>query len=51
MGKFRNLKTGIVVSVDDAKDDRFDTGWESAEKSQSARKAPAKKAASSKSED
>jgi hypothetical protein len=31
MGRFRNLKTDIVVSVDDSKDDRFVSGWESTE--------------------
>lgn len=27
MSKFENLKTGVVVSVDDSKDDRFASGW------------------------
>jgi hypothetical protein len=27
MSKFENLKTGIVVSVDDSKDERFTSGW------------------------
>jgi len=27
MSKFENLNTGIVVSVDDSKDDRFGDGW------------------------
>ncbi|TAJ46353.1 MAG: hypothetical protein EPO52_17625 [Herbiconiux sp.] len=27
MSKFENLKTGVVVSVDDSKDDRFVSGW------------------------
>jgi len=29
MSKFRNSSTGIVVSVDDSKDARFASGWES----------------------
>lgn len=28
MSKFRNADTGVVVSVDDSKDDRFAAGWE-----------------------
>jgi hypothetical protein len=31
MGRFRNLNTQVVVSVDDSKDDRFVDGWESAD--------------------
>lgn len=31
MGRFRSLETGVVVSVDDSKDDRFTSGWESAD--------------------
>lgn len=27
MGKFTNLKTGVVVSVADSKDERFSSGW------------------------
>ena len=27
MSKFENLKTGVVVSVDDSKDERFASGW------------------------
>lgn len=27
MGRFRNLKTGVVVSVADDKDERFASGW------------------------
>jgi len=27
MSKFRNLDTGVVVSVSDEKDDRFTAGW------------------------
>ena len=49
MGRFRNLETGVVVSVDDSKDDRFAAGFEPADAPES-KKAPAKKAASSKSE-
>lgn len=30
MSKFENLKTGVVVSVDDSKDDRFNSGWKPA---------------------
>lgn len=30
MSKFRNLATGVVVSVDDSKDGRFADGWEPA---------------------
>lgn len=46
MSRFRNVRTGVVVSVDDSKDDRFGADWESPE----SKKASAKKAASSKSE-
>lgn len=28
MAKFKNTNTGVVVSVDDAKADRFAAGWE-----------------------
>jgi len=31
MSKFRNLSTGVVVSVSDEKDIRFVDGWESAD--------------------
>ena len=31
MSKFRNVDTGVVVSVADEKDARFDTGWVPAE--------------------
>jgi hypothetical protein len=31
MSRFRNLSTGVVVSVSSEKDDRFADGWESAE--------------------
>lgn len=47
MGRFVNDETGVLVSVDDSKDERFASGWTSADES---KKAPAKKAASSKSE-
>ena len=30
MSTFRNLKTGVVVSVADEKDGRFASGWEPA---------------------
>ncbi len=47
MGRFRNLDTGVVVSVADEKDDRFVSGFEPATND----KAPAaKKAAASKPE-
>lgn len=46
MSRFRNTETGVVVSVDDSKDERFESDlWESAD--ESTKKAPAKKAASS----
>ena len=47
MGRFRNLETGVVVSVDDSKDERFTSGWEPAE---SESKASGRKPASSKSD-
>lgn len=53
MGRFRNSETGVVVSVDDSKDERFAQGFEpvgDAAKSAPARKATAKKAAAKKSE-
>jgi len=31
MSRFTNLETGITVSVDDSKDDRFVSGWEPAD--------------------
>lgn len=31
MSKFRSESTGIVVSVDDSKDERFGEGWVSAD--------------------
>lgn len=30
MSKFVNSETGVVVSVDDSKDERFTNGWEPA---------------------
>jgi len=30
MGRFRNVDTGVVITVADAKDERYTTGWESA---------------------
>lgn len=45
MGRFRNLETGVVVSVADEKDERFVSGWEPTDSE--SKKAPAKKAASS----
>jgi len=54
MSKFRNTATGVVVSVDDAKDDRFVNGWVPAGKAPApaeksvetpAKAAPAKRAA------
>lgn len=49
MGRFRNLETGVVVNVDDSKDERFAVGYEPA-KDGDEKKAPAKKAAPKKSE-
>lgn len=49
MGRHENLQTGAVVSVDDAKDDRFSpTDWKPAKAATN--REPAKKAASSKSD-
>jgi len=48
MSRFRNASTGVVVSVDDSKDERFGEGWESAEK-EPAKRAAAKTAAKSES--
>lgn len=31
MSRFKNSNTGVVVSVDDSKDDRFTDGWEPAD--------------------
>lgn len=47
MGRFKNLTTDVVVSVDDSKSDRFADEWAPVE---AEKKAPAKKAAPSKSE-
>lgn len=46
MSRFVNSQTGVVVSVDDSKDDRFTGLWEPAEDSPAKPepKAPAKKA-------
>lgn len=49
MGRFRNIETGVVVSVADEKDERFVSGWEPADGA--SKKAPAKKAASPKKSD
>lgn len=49
MGRFVNDETGVVVSVDDSKDDRFDAGWSAADESGEPKKAPAKRSTSSKS--
>lgn len=27
MSRFENIQTGVVISVDDSKDDRFASGW------------------------
>lgn len=27
MSRFENLENGVVISVDDSKDDRFTAGW------------------------
>lgn len=32
MSTFRNTTSGVVVSVDDSKDDRYVNGWEPADK-------------------
>lgn len=46
MSRFRNLETGVVVSVDDAKDERFASGYEPADQpekpARTARKASGK---------
>lgn len=36
MGTFINNKTGVVVNVDDSKDDRFTSGWTSGKKARRA---------------
>lgn len=52
MGTFRNVNTGVVVSVDDSKDDRYPDGaWEKADAptgDTEPKKAQAKSAASKK---
>lgn len=50
MGRFVNDSTKVVVTVDDSKDERFADGWSPADADGKSTKAPAKKAASSKSE-
>lgn len=51
MSRFTSTSTGVTVSVDDSKDDRYAVGgWESADKPAPAKKAPAKRSASSKSD-
>ncbi len=48
MGKFRNVATGVVVTVDDSKDDRYANPlWESPEKAAPAKKVAARKTAKS----
>lgn len=47
MSKHRNESTGVVVSVDDSKDDRYTDGWVPADE---ADKSTSKRAASKKSE-
>ena len=43
MSRFENVKTGVVVSVDDSKDDRYASGWKPVDT-----KAPSSKKASDK---
>lgn len=51
MGRFVNDQTGIVVSVDDSKDDRFASGWSAAEENgEPTKKTASKRAASTKSD-
>lgn len=38
MGRFRNTETGVVLSVDDSKDDRFTVGYEPADEPKKATK-------------
>ncbi len=46
MSKFRNVATGVEISVDDSKDDRYDGDlWEPAE-ADSSKKAPVKRVSS-----
>jgi phosphoribosylformimino-5-aminoimidazole carboxamide ribonucleotide (ProFAR) isomerase len=49
MGRFRNVTTEVVVSVDDSKDDRFTEGWEPANKPTPAKRT--RKTTSAKAED
>ena len=53
MGRFRNLDNGVVVSVDDSKDERFESGWEpfDGDDSKSTAKKSTSRRSSSKSED
>ncbi len=49
MSRFRNTTTGVVVSVDDSKDDRFAAGYEpAADEAKSTAKASAKAATAKK---
>lgn len=50
MGRFRNVATDVVVSVHDSKDERFGDGWQKVAAEPAPKKAPAKKAAPSKTE-
>ena len=43
MGRFRNSLTGVVVSVDDSKDNRYGDGWEPEDTEKPAKKPAAKK--------
>ena len=45
MSRHRNTATGVVVSVDDTKDDRYTNGWEPAGKQDDADAQTAKRAA------
>lgn len=42
MGRHRNLQTGVVVVVDDSKDDRFASGYEPADTKPAPKKADKK---------
>lgn len=48
--RLRNTQSGAVVSVSDEKAGRMGSEWEPADKAPAPKKAPAKKAASSKSD-
>ena len=50
MSRFVNKATEVVFSVDDSKDDRYSGPGYAAAEDESKKKAPAKKAASTKSE-